>query len=226
MDLGNLFFTLGLSTKDFDKKMEDEIKKAKNLREEMQNALKGITLGGDTRSLDALKLQAEANKLNAEAALMRAKAEKVAAGATNESSGAGKRATNVILEETDAYTKLYNKILLINEEQSKLTTNARFGFSTQQVDDAIAKLERFKQVLKDALNSGSLEQVKGALKLYSNQDYAVVEKEVQNLINEGNKYAKQQQEQLSNTAKVKAEEEKRSVTIASLTAQVNKLSSP
>lgn len=223
MDLGNMFFTLGLSTKDFDKKMEDEIKKAKNLREEMQNALKGITLGGDTRSLDALKLQAEANKLNAEAALMRAKAEKVAAGATNESSGAGKRATNVILEETDAYTKLYNKILLINEEQSKLSTNARFGFSTQQVDDAIAKLERFKQMLKDALNSGSLEQVKGALKLYSNQDYAVVEKEVQNLINEGNKYAKQQQEQLSNTAKVKAEEEKRSVTIASLTAQVNKL---
>ena len=223
MDLGNMFFTLGLSTKDFDKKMEDEIKKAKNLREEMQNALKGITLGGDTRSLDALKLQAEANKLNAEAALMRANAEKVAAGATNESSGAGKRATNVILEETDAYTKLYNKILLINEEQIKLSTNARFGFSTQQVDDAIAKLERFKQMLKDALNSGSLEQVKGALKLYSNQDYAVVEKEVQNLINEGNKYAKQQQEQLSNTAKVKAEEEKRSVTIASLTAQVNKL---
>ena len=223
MDLGNMFFTLGLSTKDFDKKMEDEIKKAKNLREEMQNALKGITFGGDTRSLDALKLQAEANKLNAEAALMRAKAEKVAAGATNESSGAGKRATNVILEETDAYTKLYNKILLINEEQSKLSTNARFGFSTQQVDDAIAKLERFKQMLKDALNSGSLEQVKGALKLYSNQDYAVVEKEVQNLINEGNKHAKQQPEQLSNTAKVKAEEEKRSVTIASLTAQVNKL---
>ena len=44
MDLGNMFFTLGLSTKDFDKKMEDEIKKAKNLREEMQNALKGIRL--------------------------------------------------------------------------------------------------------------------------------------------------------------------------------------
>lgn len=63
----------------------------------MQNALKGITLGGDTRSLDALKLQARANKLNM-TALMRAKAEKVAAGATNESSGAGKRATNVILE--------------------------------------------------------------------------------------------------------------------------------
>lgn len=36
-----------------------------------------------------------------------------------------------------------------------------------KVDDAIAKLERFKQMLKDALNSESLEQVKGALKLYS-----------------------------------------------------------
>lgn len=40
------------------------------------SASPSLTFGGDTRSLDALKLQAEANKLNAEAALMRAKAEK------------------------------------------------------------------------------------------------------------------------------------------------------
>jgi hypothetical protein len=45
MDLGNMFFTLGISTKDFDKKMEDEIVKAKKLKEELQNMLSGTKLG-------------------------------------------------------------------------------------------------------------------------------------------------------------------------------------
>ena len=76
MDLGNLFFTLGISTKDFDKKMEAEIEKAKLLKTELQNILKGTKLGVTKENAEAAKLMAEANRENAAAAKLAAQAER------------------------------------------------------------------------------------------------------------------------------------------------------
>ena len=76
MDLGNLFFTLGISTKDFDKKIEGEIQKAKQLKDELQKALSGIKLGDSKQAAEAAKLMAEANRENAAAAKLAAQAER------------------------------------------------------------------------------------------------------------------------------------------------------
>jgi hypothetical protein len=75
-DLGNLFFTLGLSTKDFDKKIEDEIKRAQQLKKELQEALSGISLGNGKEAAEAARIMAEANKMNAEASRAAAQAER------------------------------------------------------------------------------------------------------------------------------------------------------
>jgi hypothetical protein len=222
-DLGNLFFTLGISTKDFDKKMEDEIKKAQQLKKELQEALKGTSLGADKSSAEAMKLMAEANKLNAEANKIAAQTERSKKKAIDDGTTSQKKQNDETSKTSDLYQKLYNKILLINEEQSKLSTNAKFGFDSAQVQDAIQKLETFKSLLKDALASGSKADMQAAMKLYSNQDYAVLSKQVSNLINEGNKMAKQKQQELQNTAKVAAEEEKRAGVVASLTGQLTRL---
>jgi hypothetical protein len=172
-DLGNLFFTLGISTKDFDKKMEDEIKKAQQLKKELQEALKGTSLGADKSSAEAMKLMAEANKLNAEANKIAAQTERSKKKAIDDGTTSQKKQNDETSKTSDLYQKLYNKILLINEEQSKLSTNAKFGFDSAQVQDAIQKLETFKSLLKDALASGSKADMQAAMKLYSNQDYAV-----------------------------------------------------
>ena len=224
MDLGNLFFKLGLSSKDFDDKMEKEIEKAKMLKKELQEALKGTSLGGDKSSAEAMKILAEARKLNAEAKKLETQSEKLRTESSKNVKSRASSESDALSTESDLYQKLYNKIRLINEEQRKLSTNAKFGFDSPQVTKAINDLQNFKNLLKDALNSGSKQEATNALKLYSNQDYAVLERQVANLINEGNKLSSQKRAELSNNAKVREEEEKRAVVIAKLTSQLDKLS--
>ena len=102
--------------------------------------------------------------------------------------GAGGGADNDKLEITsDLYKKLANRIAIVAEQQKKLEINSRFGYNGKYVQDAIDKLEQFKEKLESGLLSGSKKVAAATMRLFPNQDYALLNKQVGNMIREGDK---------------------------------------
>lgn len=197
MDLGNIFFRLGLNTGDFDKKLQDELKNAKDAAKEISKAFENINM-----------------------------ASKKAAGSGGSSSAAsqGQSQMNDQLKVTDdLYQKLANSIRLVAEQQNKIRINASYGFNGKYVQDAISQLGTFKSLLTDALNSGSRREATAAMKLFSNKDYAALNAQVQNIIRDGDAYNRSLQRQQSAQQKTQTAEERRMATLARMSEQYQKL---
>lgn len=193
-DLGNLMFRMGLNTKDFEKQMQDELTLAKKTAEEIKKAFADIKLP--------------------------------TAGGKGGKGGAGGGAggnTDELKVTDDLYKKLANRIGIVNEQMQKLRINARFGYNGQYVQDAIDKLDVFKEKLQSGLLSGKKSVASETMKLFSNQDYALLNKQVENLIREGDKYNRSLDQNAAKQKKAAAEHERELVSLEQLRGQYNKL---
>lgn len=194
-DLGNLMFRMGLNTKDFEKQMQDELALAKKAAEEIKKAFADIKLPTGGKG-----------------------------GVTAATGGSTTSKMNDELKVTDdLYKKLANKIQLVSEAQNKLRINAAYGFNGKYVQDAISKLENFKSLLQTGLGTGSRSYAQEAMKLFSNQDYAVLQKQVQNLIREGDKYNQSLGKQAEAQRKAQEAAERQKLTISQMNAQYQRL---